>query len=70
MRGSFLRTKISVSLTLTVGVALSYFHSGESQNREYLENPGFRVALRLPGMTILYARYSWDSTLEILSSGS
>jgi len=27
-------------------------HSGESRNPEWLENPGFRVALRLPGMTI------------------
>ena len=27
-------------------------HSGESRNPELLENPGFRVALRLPGMTI------------------
>src|SRR3972149_9226300 len=26
-------------------------HSGESRNPELLENPGFRVALRLPGMT-------------------
>jgi len=27
-------------------------HSGESRNPELLVNPGFRVALRLPGMTI------------------
>jgi hypothetical protein len=27
-------------------------HSGESRNPESIENPGFRVALRLPGMTI------------------
>ncbi len=26
-------------------------HSGKSRNPELLENPGFRVALRLPGMT-------------------
>jgi len=27
-------------------------HSGKSRNPELLENYGFRVALRLPGMTI------------------
>jgi hypothetical protein len=27
-------------------------HGGESQNPKLPENPGFRVALRLPGMTI------------------
>jgi len=41
MRGSFLRAKISVSLTLTVGVALSYFHSGGSQNPQKAWIPAF-----------------------------
>jgi hypothetical protein len=41
-------------------------HSGESRNPELLENPGFRVALRLPGMTTsLFLRSFARSSSEL-----
>jgi len=40
---------------------------GRRRNPESFENPGFRVALRLPGMTIFYCFQEFCGSLEKLS---
>jgi hypothetical protein len=39
-------------------------YPGESRDPETSQNPGFRVALRLPGMTNLEPTHFWDTMLS------